>query len=58
MGTNTDAYQPVERDKRITRQILQVLAAFDHPVGIVTKSALVLRDLDILAPWLPMGLFM
>jgi DNA repair photolyase len=56
MGTNTDPYQPVERDKRITRQILKVLAAFDHPVGIVTKSALVLRDLDILAPMAARGL--
>ena len=56
MGTNTDPYQPVERDKRITCQILEVLAAFDHPVGIVTKSALVLRDLDILAPMAEKGL--
>jgi DNA repair photolyase len=56
MGTNTDPYQPVERDKQITRQILKVLAAFDHPVGIVTKSALVLRDLDILAPMAARGL--
>ena len=56
MGTNTDPYQQVERDKRITRQILEVLAAFDHPVGIVTKSALVLRDLDILAPMAERGL--
>ena len=56
MGTNTDPYQPVERDKQITRQILEVLSAFDHPVGIVTKSALVLRDLDILAPMAERGL--
>ena len=56
MGTNTDAYQPVERDKRITRQILEVLTAFDHPVSIVTKSTLVLRDLDILAPMAARGL--
>ena len=56
MGTNTDPYQPVERDKRITRQILEVLTAFDHPVGIVTKSTLVLRDLDILAPMAARGL--
>ena len=39
MGTNTDPYQPLERDLRITRSILQVLADFKHPVGIVTKSA-------------------
>lgn len=50
LGTNTDPYQPIERDMRITRSILEVLAAFEHPVSIVTKSALVLRDLDILAP--------
>ncbi|MCC7046267.1 MAG: PA0069 family radical SAM protein [Alphaproteobacteria bacterium] len=49
MGTNTDPYQPVEREHRITRQILEVLNAFNHPVGIVTKSALVMRDIDILA---------
>ncbi len=56
MGTNTDPYQPVERDRRITRSILKVLAAFNHPVGIVTKSALVLRDIDILAPMAEKGL--
>ncbi len=50
MGTNTDPYQPIEREHRITRGILEVLSAFNHPVGIVTKSALVLRDIDILAP--------
>ncbi|NNG03945.1 MAG: PA0069 family radical SAM protein [Inquilinus sp.] len=50
MGTNTDPYQPVERELGITRSILEVLARFDHPVGIVTKSSLVLRDLDILGP--------
>ena len=56
MGTNTDPYQPIEREHRITRQVLEVLAAFDHPVGIVTKSALVVRDLDILAPMAAKGL--
>ena len=50
LGTNTDPYQPVEREYRITRGVLEVLAAFEHPVAIVTKSALVTRDLDILAP--------
>ena len=50
MGTNTDPYQPVEREMRITRGILEVLAEHDHPVMIVTKSDLVVRDLDILAP--------
>jgi DNA repair photolyase len=50
LGTNTDPYQPTERGLRITRSILEVLAAHDHPVGIVTKSALITRDIDILAP--------
>jgi DNA repair photolyase len=48
LGANTDPYQPIEREYRITRQVLEVLSEFNHPVGIVTKSALVLRDLDIL----------
>jgi DNA repair photolyase len=56
MGTNTDPYQPVERGLEITRRILEVLAVFNHPVGIVTKSALVVRDLDILAPMAAKGL--
>jgi DNA repair photolyase len=50
LGTNTDPYQPIERERRITRRILEVLARANHPVGIVTKSALVARDIDILAP--------
>jgi len=49
LGTNTDPYQPIERRLGITRQVLEVLSAFNHPLGIVTKSALVLRDIDILA---------
>jgi len=56
MGTNTDPYQPTEKSLRITRSILEVLSAFNQPVGIVTKSALVLRDLDILAPMAERGL--
>ena len=48
IGTNTDPYQPIERRYRIMRRILEVLSAANHPVGIVTKSALVLRDLDLL----------
>jgi DNA repair photolyase len=49
IGTNTDPYQPIERRFKIMRGILEVLERTGHPVGIVTKSALVLRDLDILA---------
>src|SRR6204780_2845914 len=49
IGTNTDPYQPIERRFKIMRRILEVLERAGHPVGIVTKSALVLRDLDILA---------
>jgi DNA repair photolyase len=49
LGSNTDPYQPIERTYRITRQVLEVLSEFNHPVGIVTKSALVLRDIDLLA---------
>lgn len=56
LGANTDAYQPIEREQRITRGILEVLAEFNHPVGIVTKSALVTRDIDILAPMAKKGL--
>ncbi len=48
IGSNTDPYQPIERRYKITRRILEVLERAGHPVGIVTKSALVLRDLDIL----------
>ena len=50
LGSNTDAYQPVERDLGITRAILEVLAECRHPVMIVTKSARVERDIDILGP--------
>jgi DNA repair photolyase len=50
LGANTDCYQPIERKYRITRGILEVLSEFNHPVTIVTKSALVERDLDLLAP--------
>ena len=50
LGANTDPYQPVERDLGITRSILEVLSEHEHPVSIVTKSQLVLRDRDILAP--------
>jgi DNA repair photolyase len=56
IGTNTDPYQPIERRYRIMRRILEVLSAANHPVGIVTKSALVLRDLDILKSMAERGL--
>jgi DNA repair photolyase len=49
LGASTDPYQPVEKDLRVTRGILEVLARFRHPVGIVTKGTLVERDLDLLA---------
>ena len=50
LGSATDAYQPVERDLRITRAVIEVLAEAKHPVTIVTKSSLVERDLDLLVP--------
>src|SRR3954468_4184054 len=56
MGTNTDPYQPLEKKMRITRSILEVLRDFRHPVAIVTKSPLILRDLDILSEMASMGL--
>src|SRR5512147_440177 len=49
IGTNTDPYQPIERDRQIMRGVLEVLERAGHPVGIVTKSALVARDIDILS---------
>ena len=49
LGANTDPYQPIERKLKITRSILEVLQRFHHPVSIITKSTLVVRDLDILA---------
>ncbi|MCA1440525.1 PA0069 family radical SAM protein [Ensifer sp. IC4062] len=56
IGTNTDPYQPIEKEWRIMRQILEVLKAANHPVMIVTKSAMVTRDIDLLAPMAEMGL--
>ncbi len=56
LGTNTDPYQPVEKKLRLTRSILEVLLAFRHPVSIFTKSALIIRDLDILKPMAEKGL--
>jgi hypothetical protein len=56
LGTNTDPYQPIESEWRITRSILEVLAETDHPVAITTKSDRVVRDVDILAPMAAKGL--
>ena len=56
IGTNTDPYQPIEKQWRIMREILEVLDAHNHPVGIVTKSALVVRDIDILSRMAARGL--
>ncbi|MBM3566041.1 MAG: PA0069 family radical SAM protein [Alphaproteobacteria bacterium] len=50
LGSNTDPYQPIERARQDTRAVLELLAACGHPFTIVTKSALVVRDLDVLAP--------
>lgn len=49
LGANTDAYQPIERKRQITRSVLQVFAEFRHPLVIITKSALIERDLDLLS---------
>nr|WP_145649289.1 PA0069 family radical SAM protein [Pseudoduganella lurida] len=50
LGVNTDAYQPIERELQLTRRVLEVLQECDHPVGLITKSSLIERDIDILAP--------
>ncbi len=56
LGMNTDAYQPIEKKLQLTRKLLQVLSAHNHPVSLLTKSALILRDLDIIAPMAAKGL--
>ncbi len=56
IGTNTDPYQPIEKQRRIMRELLEVLEAANHPVGIVTKSHLVTRDIDILSRMAEKGL--
>ena len=56
IGGNTDPYQPQERTLRVTRGILEVLLRFRHPFSVITKSALVVRDLDLLAPAATEGL--
>ena len=48
LGANTDPYQPIERRLRVTRGVLEVLERFNHPVGITTKNAMIVRDADIL----------
>jgi DNA repair photolyase len=58
VGIITDAYQPCERELRITRQVLQVLHDCQHPAALITKSALIERDLDILVPMAARGQFM
>ena len=50
IGGNTDPYQPQERRLRVTRQVIEVLARFNHPFSVISKSALILRDLDLIAP--------
>lgn len=56
LGSNTDPYQPIERDHKITRHILEVLERTNHPVAVVTKSSLVTRDIDILSRMAKQGL--
>ena len=56
IGTNTDPYQPGEKQHRVTRRVLETLWEYRHPVTIVTKGALVLRDLDILTQMAANGL--
>jgi DNA repair photolyase len=50
IGGNTDPHQPQERRLHVTRQVIEVLSRFNHPFSIITKSALILRDLDLIAP--------
>lgn len=56
IGVNTDAYQPCERERGITRQVLEVLSECRHPAGLITKSSLIERDIDLLAPMAAKGL--
>lgn len=56
IGTNTDPYQPIEKDRKIMREVMGVLRDFNHPVGIVTKGTLIERDIDILGPMAEDGL--
>jgi DNA repair photolyase len=56
IGVNTDAYQPCERERGITRELLQVLGECNHPYGLITKSSLIERDIDLIAPMAEKGL--
>jgi DNA repair photolyase len=56
LGSNTDPYQPIEREWKITRSLIEVMAECDHPLTITTKGALIERDLDLLAPMAARGL--
>ena len=56
LGTNTDPYQPCDATHRVMREVLEVLAEFNHPVAITTKGTLIERDIDILAPMAALGL--
>jgi DNA repair photolyase len=56
LGANTDCYQPIERKLGLTRQVIEVLSEFNHPLGITTKNHLVTRDIDLLAPMAAQGL--
>lgn len=56
IGVNTDAYQPCERERRITRDVLEVLTECRHPYGLITKSSLIERDIDLIAPMAEQGL--
>lgn len=56
LGVNTDAYQPLERERRITRELLEVMLEYRHPVSIITKGALILRDFDLLTELAEQGL--
>jgi DNA repair photolyase len=56
IGANTDPYQPIEKQYRVTRSVIEVLAKYRHPFSIITKGALIERDVDLLAPLAPLDL--
>jgi DNA repair photolyase len=58
LGVNTDAYQPVERELHLTRRVIEILRDHAHPFAAITKSSLIERDIDLLAPMAARGLFM